>query len=58
VTDPYTTYLDAATALDSHLNACTACAVGVGCPTGDDIAEREFRADRELHRRTREGGER
>ena len=58
MTDRYAEYMDAATELDTHLNNCVSCAIGRGCPTGDDIAEREFRADRKLRRRDQEGDER
>lgn len=55
--DPYADYMDAATELDSHLNECVSCAIGAGCPAGDDIAEREFRADRNLRRQDQRGDE-
>ena len=55
MTDPYTAYLKAATDPDAHLNTCEPCAVGVGCPAGNEIAEREFRADRDWRRHRAEG---
>lgn len=57
MTDPYADYMDAAVELDTHLNNCVSCAIGRGCPTGDDLAEQEFRADRKLLRRREPAGE-
>lgn len=57
MTDPYADYMDAAVELDTHLDQCVSCAIGRGCPDGDDLAEREFRTDRKLRRREPRGDE-
>ena len=37
-------YEAAAAEMDRHMGECDLCAVGIGCPAGDDAAERELRA--------------
>lgn len=58
MTDPATMYASAAADLDTHLRDCPQCSTGRACPDGDDIAEREFRASRQLHRDAAGGGAR
>ena len=43
-------YPNAAADLDEHLSTCPSCSSGRACGDGDDIAEAEFRAFRDLQR--------
>jgi hypothetical protein len=50
MSDPRATYQTAAADMDRHMGECDLCSAGIGCPDGDDTAEREFRAFLALER--------
>jgi hypothetical protein len=41
-------YDGVAAAMDGHLVTCGMCRAGLTCPDGDDVAEAEYRAYRDL----------
>jgi hypothetical protein len=47
---PAEEYRRAGSRLDRHIDSCSLCSEGTGCPAGDSAAEKEFRAWREWER--------